>query len=726
MLRFTKLFSAIVVTVAIVVAALFSLASVADATVIKSKKMSSAGASLKDKNGNNKVDTIVHLMMENRAFDHILGWSSSLLGVDGLTGNEYNRLSTLDPNSPKVYVDDKAPFIASMDPDHATYATTSKLYGMKNLLDANYVESNSGFVEWEYMKHRKEPNTTAFSVMGGFAPERLPTFVNFAQEFATFDRFFASVPGSTWPNRAYALMGGSYQNTETYFFYKGTNGQLYPQKTIFDQLEEEGLDWLIVTQDVLWENFIAKIALNPDKVVDYDTFKFMSSKGTLPPYVFINPQAGVNLTSREGAKDCHPSHDVRICSNAIADVYDTLRASPKWNSTMFVLSFDEHGGFYDHVKPPTQGVPPPTPGETGIPDSYFKFDRLGLRVPFLVASPWIPKGTVVTNATGDDKPFANSEYDLTSIIATVRKVLGMKSTNLTARDGWASTFAGVLSLDEPRADCPATLARTPVTASDSTWSVDREAAQSITDLQQGIALGLHQLTDGVPHRKTGHPRHLKTEGDYALWAHETWHSHKRHHALHKKGLLHAAEAYETIVAAVLDVEAVVLGEKSYTIVNASHCGFPTRWTISSRTVKDPHTSSPYCLTWNITSQAVAFTPCLPSADPCKNQNANQFWTVDSRDSSYRPVLDTSYCLTTVPYPTGTAPTVQKCTGNNVLQRWAFNGDDKAEYRVQGESGGGELMFGDGVFLLFMKPRHLSFEDIQVMSANAKKSNNRSE
>ena len=92
------------------------------------------------------------------------------------------------------------------------------------------------------------------------------------------------------------------------------------------------------------------------------------------------------------ANDDHPSHDVANGQRLVKEVYETLRGSPQWNETLLVITYDEHGGFYDHVQTPYVNVPNPD-GNTGPPPAFFKFDRLGVRVPTIMVSPWIKKGT---------------------------------------------------------------------------------------------------------------------------------------------------------------------------------------------------------------------------------------------------------------------------------------------------------------------------------------------
>ncbi|KAL9274323.1 Non-specific phospholipase C1-like protein, partial [Drosera capensis] len=154
------------------------------------------------------------------------------------------------------------------------------------------------------------------------------------------------------------------------------------------------------------------------------------------------------------ANDDHPSHDVAIGQRFVKEVYETLRASPQWKEMALLITYDEHGGFYDHVPTPVRGVPNPD-GIIGPEPYFFRFDRLGVRVPTLLISPWIDKGTVIHKADG---PTPTSEFEHSSIPATVKKLFNLSSNFLSKRDAWAGTFEKYLRLrDTPREDCPVTL-----------------------------------------------------------------------------------------------------------------------------------------------------------------------------------------------------------------------------------------------------------------------------
>jgi hypothetical protein len=175
-------------------------------------------------------------------------------------------------------------------------------------------------------------------------------------------------------------------------------------------------------------------------------------------------------------------------------VYEAVRASPLWEKTLLVVTYDEHGGFWDRVVPPK--APPPGDGEPSYTDVGFKFDRLGVRIPTILISPWIPKGTIVGAPPPQQRPFPDSEFDLTSIISTSRKLLGLKNAEpLTARDKWSATFEHVLSLQQPRKDCPLHMPDPLPPAHDPSLEgrppaasgLLREASLPLNDLQRDIA-----------------------------------------------------------------------------------------------------------------------------------------------------------------------------------------------------------------------------------------------
>ncbi len=153
---------------------------------------------------------------------------------------------------------------------------------------------------------------------------------------------------------------------------------------------------------------------------------------------------------------------------------------------------DEHGGFYDSVPPPSEGVPAPD-DLPGFPVP-FKFTRLGLRVPFIVLSPYVRPGSVESQPPPSGKRFSTSQYDHTSVMATFRKMMNMSEGPLTRRDAWSATFEHLFSLSEPRTDAPwSAPAPPPATHFD-------EHRQALTDLQKEI-VDMHLSVSKAEHLK---------------------------------------------------------------------------------------------------------------------------------------------------------------------------------------------------------------------------------
>ncbi|KAL3850596.1 hypothetical protein ACJIZ3_012478 [Penstemon smallii] len=393
------------------------------------------------------IKTFVVIVMENRSFDHILGWlKSTRPDIDGLTGSEFNRINASDPTSRSVPVSDDAFFIAS-DPGHSIQAIREQIFGSDDT-SADPAPMNGFAQQAENMGVEGLSKT----VMSGFKPGLVPVYAELANEFAVMDRWFASVPASTQPNRFYvhsATSHGASSNVRKDLI----NG--FPQKTIFDSLEENDLSFGIYYQNIpatLFFKSLRKLK-NIVKFHNYALkFKLHAKMGNLPNYVVIEQRYfDVELFP---ANDDHPSHDVALGQKFVKEVYETLRASPQWKEMAILITYDEHGGFYDHVPTPVSGVPNPD-GIIGPDPWYFRFDRLGVRVPTLLISPWIDRGTVIHEPSG---PTPYSQYEHSSIPATLKKLFNLQSNFLTKRDAWAGTFEKYFSLrDTPRDDCPETL-----------------------------------------------------------------------------------------------------------------------------------------------------------------------------------------------------------------------------------------------------------------------------
>ncbi|KAL6584214.1 Non-specific phospholipase C6 [Orobanche minor] len=386
------------------------------------------------------IKTVVVLVLENRSFDHMLGWMKKYLNpsINGVTGKECNSISSNNINSKKICFSDDAGYV-DPDPGHSFEDVEKQVFGFASF------PSMSGFVEQALSISQNLSQT----VMKGFKPENVPIYAALVKEFAVFDRWFSSVPGPTQPNRLFVYSATSHGSTSHVKRQLATG---YPQQTIFDSLDENGLDFGIYFQSFPTTFFYRNLRKLKYifKFHQYDLmFKRDARNGKLPRLSVIEPRY-FDLNGMP-ANDDHPSHDVSNGQRLVKEVYETLRASPHWNESLLVITYDEHGGFYDHVQTPYADIPNPD-GNTGPVPLFFKFDRLGVRVPTIMVSPWIKKGTVISRAKG---PTPNSEYEHSSIPATIKKIFNLSSHFLTHRDAWAGNFEHVVGeLTSPRTDCP--------------------------------------------------------------------------------------------------------------------------------------------------------------------------------------------------------------------------------------------------------------------------------
>ncbi|XP_030542360.1 non-specific phospholipase C6 [Rhodamnia argentea] len=389
------------------------------------------------------IKTIVVLVLENRSFDHMLGWMKRTINpnINGVTGRECNPVSTNKTDPEMICFTDDAEFV-DPDPGHSFEAVQQQVFG------SGTVPTMTGFVEQALSMSQNLSET----VMKGFRPESVPVYAALVSEFAVFDRWFSSIPGPTQPNRLFVYSATSHGSTSNV---KKLLAKGFPQKTIFDSLHENGMNFGIYYQNIpntLFYRNLRKLKYI-FKFHQYDLkFKRDARDGKLPSLTVIEPRY-FDLKGMP-ANDDHPSHDVANGQKLIKEVYETLRGSPQWNETLLIITYDEHGGFYDHVETPYINVPNPD-GNTGPSPYFFKFDRLGVRVPTVMVSPWIKKGTVISGPKG---PAPNSEFEHSSIPATIKKIFNLTSNFLTHRDAWAGTFEEVVGeLTSPRFNCPETL-----------------------------------------------------------------------------------------------------------------------------------------------------------------------------------------------------------------------------------------------------------------------------
>jgi phospholipase C len=327
------------------------------------------------------IKHVVLLTLENHSFDQMLGCLKEI----------YPQLEGVDPANPRVNKDDRGRAFAQkptrerqmlLDPHHEVEHVATQL-----------ADKNGGFVlDFARCFPGKSDEILGY-IMGYYPLGFLPALHGLARDFTICDHWFASLPGPTWPNRFFALTGTSKGRVNMPD--DGTHKADLPgyfqqdQDTIFDRLSDKGIHWKAYFHDIP-QSWVLTHQRMPHNAARYYYIRefYADARGAeeeFPSFSFIEPDfMGVN------ENDDHPPHDIMKAEKLIADVYNALRANARlWNSTLLVVFYDEHGGFYDHVEPPDAVAP------DGHCEEY-KFNRLGVRVPALLVSPWVERRVLST------------------------------------------------------------------------------------------------------------------------------------------------------------------------------------------------------------------------------------------------------------------------------------------------------------------------------------------
>lgn len=442
------------------------------------------------------IKHVVVLMLENRSFDHMLGGLPGVEGPAGLANIDPDDGTivpvTFDagPSSPAV-PDPAKPGEVIGDPIHDFLGVNRQLFETAHPGAATPITCG-GFIRAARESGDPNAETVALEVMRCYDTEKsLVTMAALARDFVVCDHWHASVPGPTWPNRLFC-------HAATSWGYLDNKLRGYPGPTIYDLVAAAGLDWAIYYHDVAQAICIPHLWRSHDKsgresVRSIDDFykevkSHSTATPTLPSYLFLEPgyfeparglrekvidffkwighAIGIPVKpSRHQANDQHAPHDVRLGEHLIADVYDALRANPDvWNHCMLIVVHDEHGGLFDHVHPPS--VPPTT--DHPSQDPSFVFDRLGLRVPALLISPFLDPGVDSTT------------YEHVSIVRTVREHFCPDAAPLNARDAGAPLLSPGFRTT-PRQDTPKRMTRP--TAIPRIPQAGEPAVRPMTDLQ---------------------------------------------------------------------------------------------------------------------------------------------------------------------------------------------------------------------------------------------------
>lgn len=343
--------------------------------------------------GESGIDHIIVVMMENRSFDHYLGW---LPGADGRQAG----LSYVDKNGKRhaTYHLEAFTGCGHPDPDHS--------------YDGGRVQYNNGACDG----FLRSGTNDEFAI-GYFQAPDLAFFRHAARDWTTCDRYFSALMGPTFPNRLFQHRGQTDRISNT------RSATTLP--TIWDRLASAGLTGRYYYSDTpvtaLWGTKYRSISKS------FAQFQLDAAAGALSAVSFVDPRfLGEGAAGTSG--DDHPLSDIRVGQHFLNTVYESVVSSPNWERTVLFINYDEWGGFFDHVPPTIAPDPRPDLG-TGL---------RGFRVPCLVISPLARRHTV-----------AHRTYDHTSVLKMIEWRFGL--TPLTVRDAVANNLAEVLDFRaEPR------------------------------------------------------------------------------------------------------------------------------------------------------------------------------------------------------------------------------------------------------------------------------------
>jgi phospholipase C len=430
------------------------------------------------------VQHVFVLMLENRAFDHMLGFSG-IKGTDAQTGQQtsINGLGGTESNPYDGHsypVTRGADVTMPLDPLHEFPSVLEQLAGA----GATYkpggpyppIDSSGFVINYAGAGGQANPG----EIMKCYTANELPVLNALATDFAVCDNWSSSMPGPTWPNRFFAMAASAggldrSPSSEQIVTWETVDGFSFEHGSLFQALSANGHSWRIYRGDkgpVAGSLPIAAGLKGIQMLRDVWNYSRFASdlQGDYPiDFTWIEPNYGSALDDTyRGGTSQHPMDDVTSGEWLIKQTYEAIRNSPVWQSSVLIVTWDEHGGFYDHVAP--TAAPPPgdkitTPGP--VNQFGFVFDRYGVRVPAVIVSPFVAPNIIDHRA-----------YDHASIPATVERLLGFPA--LTKRDAAAADVTPLLTLPTPR-DTPTRLPNPAPGGSHALLAAPRVATADLTD-----------------------------------------------------------------------------------------------------------------------------------------------------------------------------------------------------------------------------------------------------
>lgn len=425
-----------------------------------------------------EIEHVVLLMLENRSFDNVVGWlysdndqpnhlihssvNSEPATYDGLgNGKKYsNELKGKSYFIKDATLNDKLFGMPNPDPHEEYEYVNKQLFNQKKEPAFGTAANMKGFLE-DYYGHgiMNNPQHAADQIMVAYTPKELSVLNGLSKNYAISDRWFSSVPTQTTPNRAFMACGtslGAEINSDC---------SKYQHKTIWNVLAENNkLNWGIYYHQNTLPYYLGKCYTHytfpyldnipniNEHFCNMETFYKKAAAGTLPAFSFLEP-SWVAISGGMG-NDYHPPANLRPGEEFINKLYKSLISNKEaWKKTLFIITFDEHGGTWDHVSPPWGSIPP----DNSVGPTGFKFNRFGVRIPTLLISPWINEKTVFRSEKIDSNG-KEIPYDHTSLIATILKWsildINLEKCGLGKRVVAAPTFESIINRSSPRQDIP--------------------------------------------------------------------------------------------------------------------------------------------------------------------------------------------------------------------------------------------------------------------------------
>jgi phospholipase C len=378
------------------------------------------------------VDTIVVLMQENRSFDHYFG----RLHFQGKRKSEGEPIGASNPDplgGAPITAFHQTRYCEVADLDHSWTGTHN--------------EWNNGAMDGFTAQNVDTDDPNGSRAMGYYDRSDFPFYYALYKKFATADRYFCSALTQTFPNRFYLLAATSFGHIRNDFPVNAMTDWSPPTGTIFERLDQAGVSWKVYNSQLGFALLFAYVRNNAaSKVVPIAQYFTDAENGTLPQVSFVDP---VFLGAPNVENDEHPPANVQVGQEFMSRVIKALLASPQWSRSALFLTYDEHGGYYDHVPPPPACQPDGIAPQLRPTDTPGDFDRLGIRVPFVAVSPYARRKFV-----------SHKTYDHTSILRFIETRFDLGA--LTARDANADPMMDLFDFRRPRFRKPPRLPEAPI------------------------------------------------------------------------------------------------------------------------------------------------------------------------------------------------------------------------------------------------------------------------